>query len=77
MKEFLYFVLGAMVGATLSLLFAPESGTDLRAGIQAAASRITGADVEAGSVMVEAEAVDPATRDAIAVEAVEEDVEVA
>ena len=35
MKEIMYFLLGAVVGATLALLFAPESGKDLRANIQA------------------------------------------
>jgi gas vesicle protein len=37
MKEIVYFVLGAAVGATLALLLAPESGKELRATIQSAA----------------------------------------
>ncbi|MFN2184860.1 MAG: YtxH domain-containing protein [Anaerolineae bacterium] len=39
MKEIMYFLLGAVVGATLALLFAPESGKDLRANIQATAEK--------------------------------------
>jgi gas vesicle protein len=38
-KEIMYFLLGAVVGATLALLFAPESGKDLRANIQATAEK--------------------------------------
>ena len=37
MKEIVYFVLGAAVGATLALLFAPASGRELRANFQATA----------------------------------------
>lgn len=39
MKEIVYFVLGAAVGATLALLFAPESGQELRANLQATAEK--------------------------------------
>lgn len=39
MKEIMYFLLGAAVGATLALLFAPESGKELRANIQATAEK--------------------------------------
>jgi gas vesicle protein len=39
MKEIVYFVLGAAIGATLALLFAPESGKELRATIQSAAGQ--------------------------------------
>jgi gas vesicle protein len=38
-KEIMYFLLGAAVGATLALLFAPESGKELRANIQATAEK--------------------------------------
>jgi gas vesicle protein len=39
MKEILYFVLGAAVGATVALLFAPKSGAELRADFQATAEK--------------------------------------
>ena len=39
MKEIVYFVLGAAVGATLALLFAPASGRELRANLQATAEK--------------------------------------
>lgn len=39
MKEILYFVLGAAVGAAIALLLAPESGKELQAEIQAAAEK--------------------------------------
>ena len=39
MKEIVYFVLGAAVGATLALLFAPASGQELRANLQATAEK--------------------------------------
>jgi len=39
MKEIVYFILGAAVGATLALLFAPESGQDLRTNLQATAEK--------------------------------------
>jgi gas vesicle protein len=39
MKEIVYFLLGAVMGATLALLFAPESGKDLRANIQSTAEK--------------------------------------
>jgi gas vesicle protein len=39
MKELVYFLLGAVVGATLALLFAPESGKELRANIQSTAEK--------------------------------------
>jgi gas vesicle protein len=38
-KEIMYFLLGAMVGATLALLFAPASGQELRANLQATAEK--------------------------------------
>ena len=41
MKEIVYFVLGAAVGATLALLFAPASGQELRANLQATAEKDT------------------------------------
>ena len=37
MKEIFYFLLGASVGAITALLFAPQSGSETRANIQAAA----------------------------------------
>ena len=37
MKEVFYFLLGASVGAVIALLFAPQSGSETRADIQAAA----------------------------------------
>jgi gas vesicle protein len=39
MKEIVYFMLGAAVGVTFALLFAPESGAELRAGLQATAEK--------------------------------------
>jgi gas vesicle protein len=39
MKEMLFFVLGAVVGATVALMFAPASGAELRAQIQTTAER--------------------------------------
>ncbi len=39
MKEIVYLLLGAAVGATIALLFAPESGKELRANIQAVAEK--------------------------------------
>ena len=39
MKEIVYFVLGAAVGAIVALLFAPKSGVELRADIQATAEK--------------------------------------
>jgi gas vesicle protein len=36
MKEIFYFLLGASVGAVIALLFAPQSGSETRADIQAA-----------------------------------------
>ena len=39
MKEIVYFVLGAAVGATFALLFAPKSGAELRADLQATAEK--------------------------------------
>jgi gas vesicle protein len=36
MKEFAYLLLGTALGAMLALLFAPESGKDLRASIHSA-----------------------------------------
>jgi gas vesicle protein len=39
MKEVVYFVLGAAVGATFALLFAPKSGAELRADLQATAEK--------------------------------------
>ena len=38
-KEIVYFVLGAAVGATFALLFAPKSGAELRADLQATAEK--------------------------------------
>ena len=40
-KEIVYFLLGAAVGATLALLFAPASGQELRANLQATAEKDT------------------------------------
>jgi len=37
MKEFFYFLIGASVGAIVALLFAPQSGEETRANIQATA----------------------------------------
>ena len=37
MKGFLYFLYGAVAGAIVALLFAPQSGSETRADIQAAA----------------------------------------
>jgi len=39
MKEFFYFLLGASVGAIIALLFAPQSGEELRANIQSTADK--------------------------------------
>ena len=39
MKEIVYFVLGAAIGATVALLFAPKSGAELRADLQATAEK--------------------------------------
>jgi len=39
MKEFFYFLLGASVGAVVALLFAPQSGEELRANIQTTADK--------------------------------------
>jgi len=39
MKEIVYFVLGVAVGATFALLFAPKSGAELRADLQATAEK--------------------------------------
>ena len=39
MKEIVYFVMGAAVGATVALLFAPKSGAELRADLQATAEK--------------------------------------
>jgi gas vesicle protein len=39
MKEIVYFMLGAAVGAALALLFAPKSGAELRADLQATAEK--------------------------------------
>ena len=39
MKEFVYLLLGAAFGATLALLFAPKSGAELRADLQATAEK--------------------------------------
>jgi gas vesicle protein len=38
-KAIVYFVLGAAVGATFALLFAPKSGAELRADLQATAEK--------------------------------------
>jgi len=37
MKDFFYFLIGASVGAVIALLFAPQSGEELRANIQSTA----------------------------------------
>jgi len=37
MKEIFYFLLGASVGAVVALLFAPQSGKELRANLQSTA----------------------------------------
>ena len=39
MKKMAFFVLGAAVGAVVALMFAPASGEELRAQLQAAAKR--------------------------------------
>ena len=39
MKEIFYFLLGASVGAVIALLFAPQSGKELRTDIQSTADR--------------------------------------
>jgi gas vesicle protein len=39
MKETVIFLLGAMVGAAVALMFAPSSGSELRAQIQSTAER--------------------------------------
>ena len=39
MKEMAFFLLGAAVGAVAALMFAPASGSELRAQIQTAAER--------------------------------------
>ena len=39
MKDIFYFLLGALVGAIFALLFAPQSGEELRANIQATAEK--------------------------------------
>ena len=39
MKELMFFLLGATVGAVAALMFAPASGAELRAQIQTAAER--------------------------------------
>ena len=39
MKEIVYFVMGAAVGAIVALLFAPKSGAELRADLQATAEK--------------------------------------
>ena len=39
MKEMIYFLLGAAVGAIFALLFAPQSGQELRANIQTTAEK--------------------------------------
>ena len=39
MKEIFYFLLGASVGAVIALLFAPQSGEELRANLQSTADR--------------------------------------
>ena len=39
MKELVFFVLGAAVGAVAALMFAPKSGAELRAQLQTAAER--------------------------------------
>jgi gas vesicle protein len=39
MKEMVFFMLGAAVGAVAALMFAPKSGAELRAQLQTAAER--------------------------------------
>jgi gas vesicle protein len=39
MKEIFYFLLGAVAGAIFALLFAPQSGAELRANIQSTAEK--------------------------------------
>jgi gas vesicle protein len=39
MKELIFFLLGAVVGAVAALMFAPASGAELRAQIQTAAEK--------------------------------------
>jgi len=39
MKDMFFFLLGAAVGAIFALLFAPQSGEDLRANIQSTAEK--------------------------------------
>ena len=39
MKDIFYFLLGAVVGAMFALLFAPQSGEELRANIQTTAEQ--------------------------------------
>jgi gas vesicle protein len=39
MKDIFYFLLGALFGAGFALLFAPQSGAELRANIQATAEK--------------------------------------
>jgi gas vesicle protein len=39
MKEVIYFILGVAVGSLVALLFAPESGKELRAHIQSTAEQ--------------------------------------
>jgi len=39
MKEISYFLLGALVGAIFALLYAPQSGQELRANIQTTAEK--------------------------------------
>lgn len=39
MKDVFYLLLGAAIGATIALLFAPESGQELRADIRATADK--------------------------------------
>ena len=39
MRDIFYFLLGAVVGSIFALLFAPQSGEELRANIQATAEK--------------------------------------
>jgi gas vesicle protein len=39
MKDIFYFLLGALVGAVFALLFAPQSGDELRANLQSSAEK--------------------------------------
>jgi gas vesicle protein len=39
MKDIFYFMLGTMVGAVFALLFAPQTGEELRSNIQATAEK--------------------------------------